>query len=304
MSRLHLLGLLALSLIWGSTWAAIRVVVQHMPPMRSVSLRFFLASSVLLPLIWFSRSRLPRGREWAMLSLLSVITIVVPFSLTAWAEGRISSSATSILFATGPLFTAWMEPRVGRQAYRRHVPRPVLFAMLLGLAGTLLVVSGSISRSSAQTAGAATVLFVVVLGAVTGTAAREQIRALPVPTVAGVQCVIAAGILGVSSLVIESERPTDWTGSSIFAMLFLGIFSSAIGFLLFYWLMAELRPYQLASRQLIMPLVAVVEGVLLLHEPMPWTMVAGSGIVLISLIWLFRTTATIEETPLGEVYSR
>src|SRR5882757_5711261 len=165
MSRLHLVGLLALSLIWGSTWAAIRVVVQHMPPMRSVSLRFVVASSVLLPVIWIRRSRLPRGREWGVLSLLSLITIVVPFSLIAWAEGHISSGATSILFATGPLFTAWMEPHLGGRMHRRRVPRPVLRALLLGLVGTLLVLSSSISRSSAQAAGAAAVLFVVILGA-------------------------------------------------------------------------------------------------------------------------------------------
>jgi len=270
--------------------------------MRSVSLRFAVASSVLLPVIWFRRSRLPRGREWGVLSLLSIITIVVPFSLTAWAEGRISSGATAILFATGPLFTAWMEPHLGGRTHRRRVPRPVLLAMLLGLAGTLLVLSGSISRSSAQAAGVAAVLFVVILGAITGTTAREQITGLPIPTVAGVQCVMAAGLLGLSSLIVESERSTEWTGSSIFAMLFLGIFSSALGFLLFYWLMVELRPYQLASRQFIMPLVAVVEGVALLHEPMPWTMIAGSCIVLISLVWLLRTNAMIRETPQGEGY--
>lgn len=296
-SRIQFVGFLALSLIWGSTWAAIRVTVQHMPPLRSVSLRFLVASAVLVPVLAMRRSRLPTRRELGLLSVLSIFSIVIPFSLTAWAEGRISSALTSILSATTPFFTALLEPYLGGHAERRSVPRPVMVSMLLGFAGVLLVLSGSIVKSSATAEGAAAIFTVVIIGSAIGIIAKHEIRGIPILTVATVQCPIAAAVLGVASLLTESDRATNWDPSSVFAMLFLGIFSTAIGFLLFYWLMAEFRPYQLASRQLIMPVVAVTEGVWLLHEPLPWTMLAGSVLVLLSLIWVLPSRPQLEASP-------
>jgi drug/metabolite transporter (DMT)-like permease len=288
LSSWRLIGFLLLSLIWGSTWAAIRVVVEHMPPLRSVSLRFLIASVILLPVMWLSGARRPRGREWGVLGTLSVLTIVIPFSVTAWAEGRISSGVTSILFSTSPLVTAWMEPHLGRRTQRRAVPRAAHLAMLFGFGGALLVLTGVVARSSAQAAGAAAVLAMVVLGSVTVPLARPEIREIPLVTVTAVQCAMSAAVLAAGSLVLEHGRPTDWTRSSVLALIFLGVFSSAVGFLLFYWLMVELRPYQLAARQLIMPIVAVAEGAILLHEAHPWTMLVGTGMVVVSMFWVLR----------------
>jgi len=291
LSSWRLAGFLVLSLIWGSTWAAIRICVEHMPPLRSVSLRFLIASAILLPVMWLSGARRPKGREWGVLGTLSVLTIVIPFSATAWAEGRISSGITSILFSTSPLVTAWMEPHLGRRTHRRAVPRAAHLAMLFGFCGALLVLSGVISKSGAQAAGAAAVLGVVVVGSITVPLARQEVRGIPLATVTAVQCAMAAALLGAGSLVFEHGQPTEWTRSSVLALIFLGIFSSAVGFLLFYWLMVELRPYQLAARQFIMPIVAVAEGALLLHEAHPWTMLVGTGMVLVSMIWVLRIDA-------------
>ena len=69
-SRREIAALLLLSLLWGSTWAAVRLTVLHMPPLRSASLRFLLPAAVLLPAMLFYRSRVPKGREWGLLAVL------------------------------------------------------------------------------------------------------------------------------------------------------------------------------------------------------------------------------------------
>jgi len=242
------------------------------------------------------RPRMPKGREWGVISTLSLVMIVLPFSLVAWAEQRISSGTTAILFATSPLFTAWMEPHLGNASERRRVPRATHYALWGGLGGVLLVLFGAISLSASQVLGVAAVLTVVILGSATATIARTELRGMPLLTVTTLQCILAGGVLGVTSLLLEPRHAATWTSTAVFAMLFLGAVSSAVGFLLFYWLLTELRPHQVAARQLLMPVVAIAEGALLLHEPLPWTMVAGATVVLASLIVVMKIK---EEGELG-----
>ena len=297
MSRRQLAGFLVLSLIWGSTWAAIRVVVQHMPPLRSVSFRFLLASVVLLPIMLVRRPRLPKGREWGVLIVLGIAMVVLPFSLVAWAEQRISSGMTSVIFATSPLFTAWMESFVGRPKQSKRVPPMALFAMLAGFGGMVLVLSGAISTSSTQAGGAVAVLLVVVVGSATSILAKHELKGIPPLTASTVQCLVTGVLLGLTSLVVERGQVTHWTISTIAAMLFLGVVSSALAFLIFYWLIVDLEPYKLAARQLIMPVVAIAEGILLLHEPLPWTMVVGALVVLVSVVIVLRVKIDGDDLP-------
>lgn len=288
MSRRQLAGFIALCLIWGSTWAAIRIVVMHMPPLLSVSIRFLLASLILLPVMLVRRPRMPKGREWGVISVLGLVMIVLPFSLVAWAEQRISSGTVAILFATSPLFTAWMEPRLGHRSQRKSVPRMTQFALWGGLGGVSLVLSQTVSLTASQIIGVAAVLTVVILGSATATVAKSELKSMPLLTVTTVQFIFAGGILWLTSHIVERRHPTMWTPSTVLATAFLGVVSSALGFLLFYWLLAELRPYQLASKQLLMPVIAIAEGVLLLHEPLSWTTVVGTMVALGCLILVMR----------------
>ncbi len=97
---------------------------------------------------------------------------------------------------------------------------------------------------------------------------------------------MAGLVVGALSLVFERRQPTEWTEASLAAMLFLGLVSSALCFLLFYWLLMRMEPHQLAVRYLLMPIVAIGEGALLLGERIAWTEVAGAVAVLISVALL------------------
>jgi len=291
MSARQISGFIALSLIWGSTWAAIRIVVQDVPPLLSVAIRFILAFVVMLPVLLVLRPRLPKGREWGVIAAMSLVMIVLPFGLVALAEQRISSGTTAILFATSPLFTAWMEPHIGSLAQRRRISRVTHIALWLGLTGVLLVLSRAITLTEPQIVGAVLVLGVAIVGAATTTLAKSELEGIPLLTVTTVQFLMASAVLGLMSLLLERGHPVTWTRPAVIAMIFLGVISSALGFLLFYWLLGEIRPYQLNARQLLMPVVAIAEGALLLHEPLPWTTVAGTTMVLGSLVVAMRKKA-------------
>jgi drug/metabolite transporter (DMT)-like permease len=279
---------------------AIRIVVAHMPPLRSVAFRFLLASAILLPLMFFRRSRLPKGREWLLLFGLGTLMMALPFSATAWAEQWIPSGKTSLLFAMAPLVTGWMETWLGRPSERRRLPFTAILGMLIALAGIVVVLYRTTSIARGEGRGVAAILGVVVLGSATTILSKQWLKNIPLLTLVAVETLFAGVTLGVASFFMEGDRPQAWTESSVIAMLFLGLFSSALSFLLYYWLLMQIEPYQLAARYFITPIVAIAEGVVLLHEQVTWNMAVGALAVLAGLVLVLRSKtkeATDHRTP-------
>ena len=166
-----MLGLVALSVIWGSTWMAIRVLVVAVPPMHSASLRFLLASVILLPIIQWKKLPWPTGRGLHATLLLSLSMIAVPSALTFWSEQRLSSGLTALIFGAMPLMTACLTPLMAG----RSVPRRAWEAMIVGLGGLGLVMSGAISTSLWQAVGAVAVLLAVAMYAASSVYAKEAL---------------------------------------------------------------------------------------------------------------------------------
>src|SRR5947209_2245579 len=132
LTRKHYLVYGMICLIWGSTWGAIRLVVRDVPPLRAAAIRFFLAAIILLA-IALTRANSLRitAKELRSLIILGIAMMGVPYGLLFWAEYRISSSMTAVLFSTCPLFVALFTPVMTRS----RVPRRAVFAMLLALGG-------------------------------------------------------------------------------------------------------------------------------------------------------------------------
>jgi drug/metabolite transporter (DMT)-like permease len=96
---------LLLCLIWGSTWAFIKLGLRDLPPLTFVSLRFVIAIALLLLIAHLRRARWPRARgEWRFLAATGVLAFTVNYGLIFWGEQYISSGLAALLQATIPLF--------------------------------------------------------------------------------------------------------------------------------------------------------------------------------------------------------
>ncbi len=288
--------MIVMSLVWGSTWMAIRVLVTAVPPMRSASLRFFLASAILFALILFKRLPWPKGRGLHATLLLSLTMIAIPSALTFWSEQRLSSGLTALIFGAMPLITAILTPWMAR----RSVPRTAWQAMIVGLGGLGLIMSGAISTGWWQALGVMAVMAAVSMYAGSSVYAKEALSGVHPFVSTAIQFFLGGVWLGLGALLFERGRPSIWSGQAMVALVFLSIFSSALTFTLYYWLLQQVEAYQLTSLQLVVPLIAVAEGALLLREPVPWTMMAGAAVVLGSVVFVMRAKRADEnEIALG-----
>src|SRR5579864_9622939 len=99
LSGRHLAGYVALCLIWGSTWLAIRWVVRDVPPLEAAALRFVIAGALLLGMAVAQRRPWPAdGAQWNALIVLSFSIIALPYGLLFWAEQYVTSSMSAVLF--------------------------------------------------------------------------------------------------------------------------------------------------------------------------------------------------------------
>ena len=280
----HTLAMIALVLIWGSTWMAIHVLVGAVPPMRSAALRFLLAASLLVPVIQWKRLAWPAGRGLQASFVLSISMVTLPYALIFWSAQHISSGLTALLYASMPLLTTLLTPLLAG----RTVPRAAWQAMILGLGGILLVLSNILSTSRTQTLGAIGVLLAVALQGGSSIYAKRTLQGVQPLVSTSIQFFCAGVFLSLGSLGLEHGKPSTWSTPALLALLFLSIFSSVVSYSLFYWLLKTVEAYQITSLQLVVPIIAVVEGAILLHEPLSWRMIVGALAVLGCVIFVMR----------------
>jgi drug/metabolite transporter (DMT)-like permease len=271
--------------IWGTTWMAIRVVVRDVPPFRAPAIRFLLAALLLFIIVLAGRRKLPAGREqWRALIVLGVTMIGLPYGLIFWAEGRINSSLTAVLYSALPLFVAFLTPLVSRE----RVPRRAVNAMVWAVGGIAVLFYSERAFSSHMIAGGLAVVGAVISNAWASIYAKQQLADIDPFSGTAVQFAVAALILFGASLTLERETSSVWSLQSTLAMGFLIVFGSVIAFSVYYWLLKRMPAYQISTTSFIVPLIAIIEGALILEERVPPVMIVASLVVLVAVGSILR----------------
>lgn len=285
LTRKHYFAYGLICLIWGSTWGAIRLLVRDVPPIRAAAIRFFLAAIILLGIALVRAKTLSlSSRELRALLILGITMMGLPYGLLFWAEYRISSSMTAVLFSTCPLFVALFTSLMTRT----HVPRRAVFAMLLGLGAMATLFYTELPVSRYLLLGGGAVIGAVISSSWASVFAKHEIGNVSPLLGTAVQFCVGAVVLCIASLMAERGRPSDWNSTSIFALAFLTIFGSVITFSVYYWLLRRMHPYQLSTINLVVPIVAMAEGALLLRERLPVLMIVAAVLVLSSVATVLR----------------
>ena len=276
----HWLGYALLCATWSTTWTAIRVLVHDVPPFRSAALRFGIAASVLLTVAVVRRSRLPRdASEWQAPIVLGLTMMTIPFGAVFWAEQYVTSGMTAVLSATTPLTIALLTPVMLHQ----RVPRRTVIALVVGFCGIAVLFWSGIGFESRALAGGLLILVGAFSTGWSANYAKRHAHGSSLVVNTGLQFVIVTVLLGATSLVIERGQSSHWNPESIGALLFLAVVGSAVALAVYYWLLKRMRPYQLSTASLIAPLGAMMEGAVLLREPVTPVMVVTALVVLFAV---------------------
>ena len=272
-----------LCLIWGSTWLAIRIGLEGAPPFLSASLRFAVASIVLVPLAVVFRSKWPQNRtEWALVGFVGIVLFTADYGLIYWGENNgVLSGLSAILFATFPLQTA-LVANAFLKAERFTIQK--MLGIGVGFGGVVLIF-----RSQLGIAGLGQVvpMLSIVLAATCAAFATVAVKRWghdtePISFNAAAMAVGAAGLATVSLITREPWGIPTWP-QGLGAILYLALAGSVVTFVAWQWLLKEMPATSLSYIALIIPIVAVLLGAGLGNETFDLVDLAGAGIVLLGI---------------------
>ncbi len=279
--------------VWGSTFLAIRVGVREVPPLILAAMRFFVAGVVLYGFVMARGERSPSAREWRSASVLGMIIFVFDYGLLFWAEQRVPSGIAAVMLATIPVFMALSEIIFLRT--QRLTVRLVL-ALLIGIGGVAVLMSHSLSLGGApiDSAGAAA----LIVAAISWSVASALSRKLPLPEskvmssgaqmlAGGVFLTIAAGALG----EFGHFHPSGVSRGAWFALAYLIVAGSIIGFTAYVWLIHHESPTKVGTYAYVNPVVAVLVGYFLGGEALGPRTILGTLCVLVSVVVITMTPA-------------
>jgi putative membrane protein PagO len=288
MPRSYILAYLALCLIWGSTWMGVHILVHYVPPFLAAGLRFSLAAALLFLWLAFRKPEWPRERrQWSAILVLGFTVITFPYALQFWAQQYVASSMTAVLFSSLPLAVALLTPLM----LHHTVPRQAVFAMLVAFGGLLALLFKDLHLGTRAFWGGVAVLTSMLGSAWSAVYAKVRLRGVDPVASTAVQLLVGALGLLWATWALESHRHAVWTRSAVFALFFLAIFGSATAFAIYYWLLQHMQPYQVSTTNLVIPVVAVLEGSLFQGEPVPAMMIVAMIAVLGSVAVVLRAEA-------------
>ena len=291
--------------IWGSTWLFIKIGLRDLPPFTFAGLRFVLASAILGSLILIRRARWPRTRsEWYLIAVSGLLQFTLNYGLVFWGEQHISSGLAAVLQSTFPLF--------GLVIAHFYLPNERMTTLkvvgvLLGVFGVAVIFSDQLTIAGSMALLGSIAL---VLSAVVGSYSNVLVKAyggkIDPQILAASQMVFGFVPLLAAGFAIEGNPLRfNWTVSALLALMYLVIVGSVIAFALYYWLLRNMDVTNTMLIALVTPVVAVILGMLVLHEELNWRLVAGTACIILGLgliVWRRQhKTVTIPEADAGAV---
>jgi drug/metabolite transporter (DMT)-like permease len=280
------LAFVAIYVVWGSTYLAIRYAVETIPPLVTAGIRHAIAGAIMLTWAWWRGFR-PTRQQWVAGFALGSLFFLLGHGTLHWAEQYVGSGLAALLMATEPIFILVLGWMMGQQ----KISGMSALGLGLGVAGVAMLTGVELSLKGSSLLG----LLAVLLGSLSwsvGVVVSPRLK-LPsdalgrtaLPTLCGAaMLLIAAGLTG-------EFQQTHWSSvslRSIFGLGYLITFGSVIAFTSYTWLLQRVPPGLVATHTYANPVVAVVLGWLLAHEPITMRVVLASVAILVAIVLIRR----------------
>ena len=281
---MKLLGFSVLCCIWGTTWLAIKITLEGLPPILGAGLRFLLALILLFLIILWKKIplRLPKN-EIRLLVVCAFLTYVIDYGLIYWGEQYLTAGVTSIFFATLAIFTAIFANFIFKNELF-HSKR--FFGLLLGLIGIIVVFYDQLVITNFNRfvilasiaiilAGASAALSVVII--------KKYLTQMNPFILTFYQLLIGVCFLFIISFTMENYSSVHINNRIIVAVAYLGIMGSAFAFVLYYRLLQQMSAITLALIIYITPVIAVITDFIAFGEIIPLRSFIGMIIIFMGI---------------------
>ena len=271
-----------LSLLWGGAFFSVGVAVKELPTMTIVVCRVGFAAITLWAVVLASGLQLPTSaRLWRMFFIMGFLNNAVPFSLIVWGQGHISSGLASILNATTPLFTVV----VAHYLTSDERMTPAKWAgVVLGIAGVAVLIGGDVFEALGTSVLAQLAILGAALSYAFAAVYGRSFRRMEVPPLTTAAGQVTASTFLLLPLTLFIDMPWRLPVPSVpvmLAILALAVLGTALAYILYFRILATAGATNLSVVTFLIPVSAVILGVLFLNETLKVN--HGAGMALIAL---------------------
>jgi drug/metabolite transporter (DMT)-like permease len=283
MDKASVARFLLLALLWGSSFTFIKVSLEGLTPGQLVLGRLVLGAAVLLSIVAVRKVALPRSVQvWGHIGAAGLFGNVIPFLLLSYGEKSTGAGIAGVLIGASPLLTLALATAV-LPTERATVRKAV--GLGIGFAGVVLVI-GPWHESLGSLGGRLACFGAAVSYAVGFVYVRKFLSPLGLAplSLAASQLVSAAVLQAVVTPFLDWRVPA-LTGSVTFSVVVLGLLSTGLAYVLYFRLIGDVGATTASAVNYVVPVFAVLIGVLFLGEPVTWNLLAGGLVVLLGVAW-------------------
>lgn len=277
--------LIALSLLWGSSFFLVEIALQGFPVMVLVTLRVAIAAIVLWCIVALSRAAVPRSMSvWSSFLLMGILNNILPFSLIVWGQTEITSSLAAILNATTPLFAVLI---AAIWLHDEPVTPGKITGLLLGFLGVVIMIGADTIREIGSDVLAQLAVVLASCSYALATAFGRRFAALGIaPTVSAACQVTMSGLLLVLFVTVTSGWSAITVATTVpwLAVIALAVLSTALAYVLYFNILATAGATNLTLVTFLIPVTAIALGVLVLHERLQATDYLGLFLIVFALV--------------------
>lgn len=285
-----LLAFAAIYVLWGTTYLAIRVAVETIPPFFMAGVRFLLAGAILLVALRLRGLKMPTRPQWRSAAVIGAFLLLGGNGLVTWSEQKIPSGTAALVVATVPLWMTafdWL-------LYRRATPtRKVALGLLLGSLGIGLLVGPGLDTGQAAILWSdwAIILLAPILWSIGSLHSRQAnlpenaFLATALEMLTGGALLLLAGFLTgeASRLDLAAISPR-----SLMATIYLIFLGSIVAFTAYIWLLKTVDAAKVATYTYVNPIIAVGLGWLLLNETVTPQMLLAVVVIITGVVFITR----------------
>jgi drug/metabolite transporter (DMT)-like permease len=287
-------------IVWGTTYLAIRVAVETIPPLLLTGFRYLAAGLFMFAILKLRGEKLPRDkRTIAELALIGALMVGGGNLAVVWAEQYVPSGMAALLVATAPFWAAIMEA-MRRDGDRIDLRRGI--GMLVGFLGVVLLVTpGSTGHYAPGFLAGALVIQLGSIcwqyGMVRGKYHLHGVDFLPSVTM---QMTIGGALVTIAGFAIGEWPHLRFTPRTLGGLVYLSVFGSVIAYSAFVYALKHIKTTNLSLYAYVNPAVAVVLGWLILNERLTWISIAAMIVILGGVAIVQTGRAKVEEAEKGE----
>lgn len=274
-------------ILWGTTYLAIRIALETVPPMLMGGLRWTVAGALILLVMKLRRERVPGAAEWPALALLGVLLIGLGNGGVVWAEQTLPSGLTAVLVAVIPFWMIGVEWLAGAReplGWRRGA------GLVVGFGGIVLLVWPELELGEGMPfiVGVAATQLACLGWAIGSSFSRRRHPSENVLGMAAYQMLFGGLVMLLAGTAHREWGSLAFSGRSASALAYLVVFGSLAGYSAYAYALKHLPTTTVTLYAYVNPVIAMVLGTLVLDEPMSLRVAAAGAIVLAGMAMVRR----------------